>query len=142
MADLEDFKRNAERASVHQVKKIYSSPKEQWTFPMLAVYDKQTRSICVNDPAMQVSAPKESERLDASDMLDMEDLDEIFALDEQNRMTDDDIRAAREAELRAESSHGGGADYTRNTIQDPANGLTMLSSHVKPWCIQARPLDV
>ena len=86
VADLEDFKRNAERASVHQVKKIYSSPKEQWTFPMLAVCDKQTRSICVNDPAMQVSAPKESERLDASDMLDMEDLDEIFALDEQNRM--------------------------------------------------------
>ena len=60
---------------------------------------------------MQVSAPKESERLDASDMLDMEDLDEIFALDEQHRMTDDDVRAAREAELCAESSHGGGADY-------------------------------
>ena len=44
-------------------------------------------------------------------MLDMEDTDEIFALDEQNRMTEDDIRAAREAELRAESSHGGGVDY-------------------------------
>ena len=41
----------------------------------------------------------------------MEDTDEIFALDEQNRMTEDDIRAAREAELRAESSHGGGVDY-------------------------------
>ena len=108
VADLEDFKRNAERASVHQVKKNYSSPKEQWTFPMLAAYDKQTRSVCINDPAMQVSVPKESERLDASDMLDMEDLDEIFALDEQHRMTDDDVRAAK---LRAESSHGGGADY-------------------------------
>ena len=105
----EDFKRNA-RYSVHQVKKIYTAPKEQWTFPMLAVYDKQTRSVCISDPAMQTSVPKESERLDASDMLDLEDVDEIFALDEQHRMTDDEIRAAREAELRAESSHGGGVD--------------------------------
>ena len=120
VADLEDFKRDAECASIHQVKKIYSSPKEQWTFPMLAVYDKQTRSVCVNDPAMQVSAPKESERLDASDMLDIEDIDEIFALDEQKRMTDDEIRVAREAELRAESSHGGGADYWE---YDPAKHI-------------------
>ncbi|CAE7242242.1 JNK [Symbiodinium sp. CCMP2592] len=50
VADLEDFKRDALRASVHQVKKIYCSPKERWTFPMLAVYDKQTRSMCINDP--------------------------------------------------------------------------------------------
>ncbi|CAE7248599.1 unnamed protein product [Symbiodinium sp. CCMP2592] len=111
VADLEDFKRDALRASVHQVKKIYCSPKEQWTFPMLAVYDKQTRSVCINDPAMHSNVPKPSERLDASDMLDLEDIDEIFALDESTRMTDEDIRQAREAELRAESSHGGGADY-------------------------------
>eukprot|EP00439_Symbiodinium_sp_Y106_P068361 s213_g11.t1 len=117
VADLEDFKRNAERASIHQVKKIYSSPKEQWTFPMLAVYDKQTRSVCIDDPAMQTSAPKESERLDASDMLDMEDIVEILALDEQHWMTEDDIRAAREAELRAESSHGGGVDYWEHDLK-------------------------
>ncbi|CAE7201943.1 GABBR2 [Symbiodinium sp. CCMP2592] len=111
VADLEDFKRDALRASVHQVKKLYCSPKERWTFPMLAVYDKQTRSVCINDPAMHSNVPKPSERLDASDMLDLEDIDEIFALDESTRMTDDDIRQAREAELRAESSHGGGVDY-------------------------------
>ncbi|CAE7251308.1 JNK [Symbiodinium sp. CCMP2592] len=111
VADLEDFKRDALRASVHQVKKIYSSPKERWTFPMLAVYDKQTRSMCINDPAMQSAAPQPSERLDASDMIDLEDIDEIFALDESRRMTDEDIRQSREAELRAESSHGGGVDY-------------------------------
>ncbi|CAE7806513.1 JNK [Symbiodinium sp. CCMP2592] len=111
VADLEDFKRDALRASVHQVKKLYCSPKERWTFPMLAVYDKQTRSVCINDPAMHSTVPKPSERLDASDMLDLEDIDEIFALDESTRMTDDDIRQAREAELRAESSHGGGVDY-------------------------------
>ena len=102
---------DAECASIHQVKKIYGSPKEQWTCPMMAVYDKQTRSVCINDLAMQASAPKQSEKLDASDMLDLEDLDEIFALDEQSRMTDEDIRLARKAELRAESSHGGGVDY-------------------------------
>ncbi|CAE7248022.1 JNK [Symbiodinium sp. CCMP2592] len=111
VADLEDFKRDALRASVHQVKKIYCSPKERWTFPMLAVYDKQTRSMCINDPAMQSCAPQSSERLDASDMLELEDIDEIFALDEPTRMTEEDVRRAREAELRAESSHGGGVDY-------------------------------
>ncbi|CAE7222918.1 GABBR2 [Symbiodinium sp. CCMP2592] len=111
VADLEDFKRDALRASVHQVKKLYCSPKERWTFPMLAVYDKQTRSVCIDDPAMHSNVPKPSERLDASDMLDLEDIDEIFALDESTRMTDDDIRQAREAELRAQSSHGGGVDY-------------------------------
>ncbi|CAE7248571.1 JNK [Symbiodinium sp. CCMP2592] len=107
VADLEDFKRDATRASVHQVKKVYSSPKERWTFPMLAVYDKQTRSVCLNDPAMQSNIPKPSECLDASDMIELEDIDEIFALDEPTRMTDDDIQRAREAELRAESCHGG-----------------------------------
>ncbi|CAE7620794.1 JNK, partial [Symbiodinium sp. CCMP2592] len=111
VADLEDFKRDALRASVHQVKKIYCSPKERWTFPMLAVYDKQTRSMCINDPAMQSCAPQSSERLDASDMLELEDIDEMFALDEPTRMTEEDVRRAREAELRAESSHGGGVDY-------------------------------
>ncbi|CAE6971381.1 unnamed protein product, partial [Symbiodinium sp. CCMP2592] len=111
VADLEDFKRDALRASVHQVKKIYCSPKERWTFPMLAVYDKQTRSMCINDPAMKSCAPQSSERLDASDMLELEDIDEIFALDEPTRMTEEDVRRAREAELRAESSHGGGVDY-------------------------------
>ncbi|CAE6956816.1 JNK [Symbiodinium sp. CCMP2592] len=111
VTDLEDFKRDALRASVHQVKTVYCSPKERWTFPMLAVYDKQTRSVCVNDPAMLSTVPKPSERLDASDMLELEDNDEIFALDEPTRMTDDDIRQAREAELRAESSHGGVVDY-------------------------------
>ncbi|CAE7710354.1 JNK [Symbiodinium sp. CCMP2592] len=78
VADLEDFKRDALRASVHQVKKVYCSPKEKWTFPMLAVYDKQTRSVCINDPAMQSAVPKPSERLDASDMLELEDIDEIL----------------------------------------------------------------
>ncbi|CAE7488465.1 unnamed protein product [Symbiodinium sp. CCMP2592] len=111
VADLEDFKRDATRASVHQVKKVYCSPKERWTFPMLAVYDKQTRSVCINDPAMQSTVPKPSERLDASDMLELEDIDEIFALDDSTRMTDEDIQRAREAELRVESSHGGGVDY-------------------------------
>ncbi|CAE7775556.1 JNK [Symbiodinium sp. CCMP2592] len=118
VADLEDFKRDALRASVHQVKKIYCSPKERWTFPMLAVYDKQTRSMCINDPAMQSCAPQSSERLDASDMLELEDIDEIFALDEPTRMTEEDVRRAREAELRAESSHGGGVDYWE---YDPSN---------------------
>ena len=80
---------------------------------MLAVYDKQTRSVCIDDPAMQTSAPNSEGKRTARcfDMLDMEDIDEIFALDEQNRMTEDDIRAAREAELRAESSRIGGVDY-------------------------------
>ncbi|CAE7624163.1 Clec16a [Symbiodinium sp. CCMP2592] len=55
-----------------QVKKIYCSPKERWTFPMLS------------------TVPKPSERLDASDMLDLEDIDEIFALDESTRMTDEE----------------------------------------------------
>ena len=50
-------------------------------------------------------------------MLDLEDIDEIFALDEQKRMSDDEIRIAREAALRAESSRGGGADYWEH---DPA----------------------
>ena len=37
------------------------SPKEQWTFPMCAICDKRSRSICVDDPTMnkvsEVSAP-------------------------------------------------------------------------------------
>ena len=27
------------------------SPKEQWTFPVRATYEKRSRSICVDDPS-------------------------------------------------------------------------------------------
>ena len=52
VADLEDFKQNINKPSVQQVKRIYLAPSEKYTFPLLPIYEKRTRSLCLDDPVM------------------------------------------------------------------------------------------
>ena len=52
VADLEDFKQNLSKPGVQQVKRVYLAPSEKYTFPLLPIYEKRTRSLCLDDPAM------------------------------------------------------------------------------------------
>ena len=108
VADLEDFNRDAGRASVHQVKRIYSSPKELWTFPMLAIYDKRSRTSCIDDPAMQAVTYEKPDRIRFSDEFDET---ELFDFDQDRQLSDEELRKKRDAESHAESSHGGNVDF-------------------------------
>ena len=73
VADLEDFKQNAKRPSVHQVKRVYCAPKERFLFPIRTVYDKRTRSICLDDPAMNDSGSSSAKHAKQSDQFDFDE---------------------------------------------------------------------
>ena len=73
VADLEDFKQNAKRPSVHQVKRVYCAPKERFLFPIRTVYDKRTRSICLDDPAMNDSGSLSAKRAKQSGQFDFDE---------------------------------------------------------------------
>ena len=72
VADLEDFKQNAKRPSVHQVKRVYCAPKERFIFPTRTVYDKRTRSICLDDAAMNDSGSSSAKHANRSDQFDFD----------------------------------------------------------------------
>ena len=97
-------------------KRIYCSPKEQWTFPMRAIYDKRSRTVCVDDPAMLKGSSKDGNELFQEPGID--DDRALFEFDAGRSMTEEEIAIARDAEARAEASHGGGADYWERKIDE------------------------
>ena len=141
VADLEDFKRDAERASIHQVKKMYCSPKEQWTFPMLAVYDKQTRSVCVSDPAMQVSGPRRvRSSMPPTCLISKISMKSSRLMSKSGcPMTKFELLERLHCELNPPAVVGPtiGNMTLRNIL-----GLTMSLSLGRQWCIQVRLQDL
>ena len=52
IADLKDFKQNIAKPGVQQVKRIYLAPSKKFTFPLLPIYEKRARLLCLDDPVM------------------------------------------------------------------------------------------
>ncbi|OLQ03491.1 hypothetical protein AK812_SmicGene13544 [Symbiodinium microadriaticum] len=74
-------------------KRIYCSPKEQWTFPMRAIYDKRSRTVCVDDPAMLKGSSKDGNELFQEPGID--DDRALFEFDAGRSMTEEEIAIAR-----------------------------------------------
>ena len=83
---------------------------------MRAIYDKRSRTVCVDDPAMLKGSSKDGNELFQEPGID--DDRALFEFDAGRSMTEEEIAIARDAEARAEASHGGGADYWERKIDE------------------------
>ena len=104
VADLENFKQNISKPSVQQVKRIYLAPSEKYTFPLLPIYEKRTRSLCLDDPVMLDSDTR-------VESVDHEDQSEVFDFNEGRVAGTSDEPESKDANDQVESSDGAKVDY-------------------------------
>ena len=65
---------------------------EQWTSPMCAIYDKPSRSICVDDPSMNTVSARNEDSLFFEPGID--DDEDIFAFDAGRTLSEQEIQQA------------------------------------------------
>ena len=99
VADLEVFKQNINKPSVQQVKRIYLAPSEKYTFPLLPIYEKRTRSLCLDDPVMLDSDTR-------VDMVEHGDQGEVFDFNEGRATGTLEEPESKDAVGEVESSDG------------------------------------
>ena len=104
VADLEDFKQNINKPSVQQVKRIFLAPSEKYTFPLLPIYEKRTRSLCLDDPVMLDSDTR-------VESVEREDQNEVFDFNEGRVAGTSDEPESKDAVNQVEASDGAKVDY-------------------------------
>ena len=89
---------------VQQVKRVYLAPSERYTFPLLPIYEKRTRSLCLDDPAM-LDSDTRVEPSGGPDEPEKFDFNEGRADGSQDKDNADDPQED------VEPSHGATVDY-------------------------------